>query len=129
MINFINKIIIFTPFLLRKELINLKEQLIICIDNKNFIGYHITIMREVIRQLLSDVKRLDDCTIKPFSYITLAEEIKTFVQKVFFWLRRAFFLFYSSFTLIRRFCSGWLIFPLSRRSFRHINPQLVKLKH
>lgn len=57
MINFINKIIIFTPFLLRKELINLKEQLIICIDNKNFIGYHITIMREVIRQLLSDVKK------------------------------------------------------------------------
>lgn len=57
MINFINKIIILTPFLLRKELINLKKQLIIYIDNKSFIGYDITIMREVIRQLLSDVKK------------------------------------------------------------------------
>ena len=92
MINFINKIIIFTPFLLRKELINLKEQLIICIDNKNFIGYHITIMREVIRQLLSDVKRLDGAIIKPFSYTTLAEEIKTFIYKVFFLaVQRVFF--------------------------------------
>ena len=99
MINFINKIIILTPFLLRKELINLKKQLIIYIDNKSFIGYDITIMREVIRQLLSDVKKAWCCNIKPFSYITLAKEIKTFVYKVFLGCTERFFFFKVVFRL------------------------------